>query len=100
MTPLMIATDSMDTAAEKITCHPSQVVRTNPNRIELLNNKEACATWAATAKAMGLIDTGFRHVLKELKYFASLHPLGSNTKLGAADGVWISDTLIDAELTN
>ncbi|KAJ2056333.1 hypothetical protein GGI17_006251 [Coemansia sp. S146] len=38
--------------------------------------------------------------LDELVYYASLHPLDRNIGLSAADGMWFSDTLIDAETTD
>ncbi|KAJ2880248.1 hypothetical protein H4R27_004840, partial [Coemansia aciculifera] len=49
--------------------------------------------------ADGLTNAEFRYVLDELKYYKSLSSPGNNIRLSAADGVWISDALIDAETT-
>ncbi|KAJ2085393.1 hypothetical protein GGI16_006799, partial [Coemansia sp. S142-1] len=67
--------------------------------MDALNSKEACLSWAVEAKAKELTDVEFCYVLDELHYYKSLASPDSNIRLGAADGVWISDTLVDAETT-
>ncbi|KAJ2252451.1 hypothetical protein GGI13_003277 [Coemansia sp. RSA 455] len=78
----------------------SSDIRSKSDWIDSLNDADTRAGWAAEAKAKGLTDVEFAYVLDELAYYASLRPPGSNIKLSAADGVWFSDTLIDAETTN
>ncbi|KAJ2640685.1 hypothetical protein GGF44_002475 [Coemansia sp. RSA 1694] len=68
--------------------------------METLKDAETCAVWAAEAKAKELTDVEFRYVLDELAYYSSLHPPSSNVKLSSADGVWLSDSLIDTATTN
>ncbi|KAJ2054800.1 hypothetical protein GGI17_006794 [Coemansia sp. S146] len=77
----------------------SSDIRARPDWIETLNDADACAGWAAEAKAQTVTDLEFRYVLDELAYYSSPHLPGSNLKPGAADGVWFSDTLIDSETT-
>ncbi|KAJ2454178.1 hypothetical protein GGF42_003663 [Coemansia sp. RSA 2424] len=78
----------------------SSAIRAKPDWMETLEDAETCADWAAEAKAKELTDVEFRYVLDELAYYSSLHPPGSKVRLSAADGVWISDSLIDLETTN
>ncbi|KAJ2458343.1 hypothetical protein GGF42_002128 [Coemansia sp. RSA 2424] len=68
--------------------------------MEALKDAETCAVWAAEARSKELTDIEFRYVLDELAYYSLLHSPGSNARLSAADGVWFSDTLIDAKTTN
>ncbi|KAJ2883839.1 hypothetical protein H4R27_002504 [Coemansia aciculifera] len=77
----------------------SSSIRSRPDWIENLNDSDACAGWAAEAKAQKLTDLEFRYVLDELAYYSSLHFPNSDLRLSAADGAWFSDTLIDAETT-
>ncbi|KAJ2452202.1 hypothetical protein GGF42_004076 [Coemansia sp. RSA 2424] len=90
----------MDTAVARRMRHMSGTIRAEPDWMEALKDAETCAVWAAEAKAKELTDVEFRYVLDELAYYSSLHPLGSNVRLSAADGVWFSDSLIDADVTN
>ncbi|KAJ1672158.1 hypothetical protein GGF38_000254 [Coemansia sp. RSA 25] len=92
--------EAMCTLAEMRMRQMSSTIRAKPDWMETLNDAETCAVWAAEAKAKELTDVAFRYVLDELEYHSSLHPPGSNVRLSAADGVWSSDTLIDAETTN
>ncbi|KAJ2446773.1 hypothetical protein GGF42_005607 [Coemansia sp. RSA 2424] len=78
----------------------SSAIRAKPDWMETLKDAETCADWAAEAKAKELTDVEFRYVLDELAYYSSLHPPSSNVKLSSADGVWLSDSLIDLETTN
>ncbi|KAJ2580924.1 hypothetical protein GGH95_002335, partial [Coemansia sp. RSA 1836] len=92
--------ERMDTAVARRMRHMSSTIRAEPDWMEALKDAETCAVWATEAKAKELTDVEFRYVLDELAYYSSLHPLGSNARLSAADGVWFSDSLIDLETTN
>ncbi|KAJ2860065.1 hypothetical protein GGH94_005741 [Coemansia aciculifera] len=89
----------MDTIYERRLRLMSSSIRSRPDWIENLNDSDACADWAAEAKAQKLTDLEFRYVLDELAYYSSLHFPNSDLRLSAADGAWFSDTLIDAEPT-
>ncbi|KAJ2348318.1 hypothetical protein GGH92_002869 [Coemansia sp. RSA 2673] len=78
----------MDTIYERRMREMSSTIRSKPGWIEALNSKETCLSWSVEAKAKELTDVEFCYVLDELHYY----------KLSAADGVWISDTLIDAKI--
>ncbi|KAJ2035607.1 hypothetical protein IW146_005952 [Coemansia sp. RSA 922] len=89
----------LDTMYEKRMRKMSSNIRSGPDWLAGLNNQAVCAVWAVEANAQGLTDVEFRYVLDELAYYSSLHSPGSNLRLSAADGVWLSDSLIDAETT-
>ncbi|KAJ2867190.1 hypothetical protein GGH94_000993 [Coemansia aciculifera] len=93
-------TERMDTLAERRMRQMSSDVRSKPDWIEAINDIDVRASWAAEARAKELTDVEFAYVLDELEYYASLNLPGSNVRFSAADGVWFSDTLIDAETTN
>ncbi|KAJ2490269.1 hypothetical protein IWW37_003301 [Coemansia sp. RSA 2050] len=88
-----------DTVYERRMRQLSSAIRSKPGWMEALNSAEMRADWEFKAKAQGLTDVEFRYVLDELAYYSSLHLPGSNIRLGAADGVWFSDSLIDAKTT-
>ncbi|KAJ2460937.1 hypothetical protein GGF42_000525 [Coemansia sp. RSA 2424] len=90
----------LNTLAERRMRQMSSAIRAKPDWMETLKDAETCAVWAAEAKAKELTDVEFRYVLNELAYYSSLHPPGSNVRLSAADGVWLSDSLIDTATTN
>ncbi|KAJ2490398.1 hypothetical protein IWW37_003215 [Coemansia sp. RSA 2050] len=90
----------MGTLVERRMRQMSSNMRSKPDWIETINDADTCTSWAAEAKANELTDVEFKYVLDELAYYASFHPPGSNARFSAADGVWFSDTLIDAETTN
>ncbi|KAJ2461231.1 hypothetical protein GGF42_000328 [Coemansia sp. RSA 2424] len=92
--------EAMCTVAERRMRQMSSTIRAKADWMETLKDAETCADWAAEAKAKELTDVELRYVLDELAYYSSLHPPGSNIRLSAADGVWSSDTLINAEMTN
>ncbi|KAJ2449691.1 hypothetical protein GGF42_004695, partial [Coemansia sp. RSA 2424] len=92
--------EQYNTLAERRMRQLSSAIRAKPDWIETLKDAETCADWAAEAKAKELTDVEFRYVLDELAYYSSLHPPSSNVKLSSADGVWLSDSLIDLETTN
>ncbi|KAJ2077012.1 hypothetical protein GGI09_008298, partial [Coemansia sp. S100] len=88
----------MDTIYERRMREMSSTIRSKPGWMEAFNGKVTCLSWADEASAKELTDVEFCYVLDELRYYKSLSPPGSNIRLSAADGVWISDTLIDAEI--
>ncbi|KAJ2864086.1 hypothetical protein GGH94_003166 [Coemansia aciculifera] len=92
--------EPLNTLSERRMRQMSRDIRTKPDWIETLNNMETRANWAAEAKAQELTDVEFEYVLDELAYYSSLHLPDSDAKLSTADGVWFSNTLIDAETTN
>ncbi|KAJ2458865.1 hypothetical protein GGF42_001808 [Coemansia sp. RSA 2424] len=92
--------EAMCTLAERRMRQLSSAIRAKSDWMETVKDAEMYAVWAAEAKAKELTDVEFRYVLDELAYYSSLHPLGRNVKLSAADGVWLSDSLIDLETTN
>ncbi|KAJ2024291.1 hypothetical protein GGI06_001051 [Coemansia sp. S85] len=89
-----------DTIYERRLRSVSSTIRARPDWIEAIKDADNCAGWAAEAKAKDVTDREFRYALAELKFYASLHSPSSNIRLSAADGVWLSDTLIDADMTN
>ncbi|KAJ2876989.1 hypothetical protein H4R27_006283 [Coemansia aciculifera] len=92
--------ESMDTLVERRMRQMSSDIRSKSDWLETIYDANTRAGWAAEAKAKELTDVEFAYVLDELVYYASLHPPVSNIRLSAADGVWFSDTLIDAEITS
>ncbi|KAJ2752781.1 hypothetical protein GGI19_003593 [Coemansia pectinata] len=92
--------EPMGTLGERRMRQMSSDIRSKADWIETINDADTRAGWAAEAKAKDLTDVEFAYVLDELVYYVSLHPPGSNVRFSAADGVWFSDTLIDAETTN
>ncbi|KAJ1671765.1 hypothetical protein GGF38_000553 [Coemansia sp. RSA 25] len=92
--------ERLNTLVERRMRQMSSTIRVKPDWIETLKDAETCADWAAEAKAKQLTDVEFCYLLDELEYYSSLHPTGSNVRLSAADGVWLSDMLIDTETTN
>ncbi|KAJ2822563.1 hypothetical protein FBU31_004554, partial [Coemansia sp. 'formosensis'] len=89
----------MDTIHERRLRKMSRAIRARPDWMDTLNDADTRAGWAAEARALNVTDLEFRYVLDELAYYSSLHSPDSNLRLSAADGVWFSDTLIDAETT-
>ncbi|KAJ2812135.1 hypothetical protein GGI24_006719, partial [Coemansia furcata] len=87
----------MDTLSERRMRQMSRTIRAKSDWIEIINDEEARADWAAEAKVQELTDVEFEYVLDELAYYSSLNSPDGNAKLSAADGVWFSDALIDAE---
>ncbi|KAJ2333746.1 hypothetical protein GGH91_005867, partial [Coemansia sp. RSA 2671] len=77
----------------------SSTIRARPDWIEVIKDADIRAGWAAEAKAKGVTDLELSYALDELEFYASLHSPDSNIRLSAADGVWLSDKLIDAETT-
>ncbi|KAJ2053319.1 hypothetical protein H4S04_000758 [Coemansia sp. S16] len=92
--------EAMDTLVERRMRQMSGDIRSKSDWIETINDVDTRTGWATEAKAKELTDIEFAYVLDELAYYASLHPPGSNVRLSAADGVWFSDTLVDAKTTD
>ncbi|KAJ2253773.1 hypothetical protein GGI13_002517 [Coemansia sp. RSA 455] len=92
--------EPIDTLVERRMRQMSSSIRSKPDWIETINDATTRAGWTAEAEAKRLTDVEFAYVLDELAYYASLHLPGSNIRLSAADGVWFSDALVDAETTN
>ncbi|KAJ2751406.1 hypothetical protein GGI19_004500, partial [Coemansia pectinata] len=92
--------EAINTLAERRMRQMSNDIRSKSDWIKTLNDANTRTGWAAEAKTKGLTGIEFAYVLDELVYYASLHPPSSNVRLSAADGVWFSDALIDAETTN
>ncbi|KAJ2030270.1 hypothetical protein IWW57_001268 [Coemansia sp. S610] len=88
-----------DTVYERRMRQLSRAIRSEPGWMEALNNAEMCADWALQAKTRGLTDVEFQYVLEELAYYSSLHLPDSDVRLSSTDGVWFSDSLVDAETT-
>ncbi|KAJ1813807.1 hypothetical protein LPJ60_006226, partial [Coemansia sp. RSA 2675] len=80
----------------------SSAIRARPGWIEAIKDANTCVDWVKEdeAEAESVTDLELCYALDELKFYASLHSPSSNIRLSAADGVWLSDTLIDAETTN
>ncbi|KAJ2860348.1 hypothetical protein GGH94_005568 [Coemansia aciculifera] len=92
--------EPMNTLGERRMRQMSSDIRSKADWMKTLNDADARTSWAVEAKAKGLTDVELAYVLDELAYYASLHPPSSNVRLSAADGVWFSDALIDADATN
>ncbi|KAJ2871501.1 hypothetical protein GGH93_004778 [Coemansia aciculifera] len=90
----------MGTLAERRMRQMSSDIRSKSDWMEMIHDADTRTGWTVEAKAKELTDVEFAYVLDELVYYASLHPPGSNIRLSAADGVWFSDALIDADATN
>ncbi|KAJ2825939.1 hypothetical protein FBU31_003575 [Coemansia sp. 'formosensis'] len=89
----------MDTIYKRRLRKMSSAIRARPDWMDTLNDADTRAGWAAEARALNVMDLEFRYVLDELAYYSSLHSPDSSLRLSAADGVWFSDALIDAETT-
>ncbi|KAJ2813792.1 hypothetical protein H4S07_000412, partial [Coemansia furcata] len=91
--------EAMNTLSEQRMRQMSSDVRSKPDWVETVSDTSIRAEWAAEAESKKLTDIELAYVLDEVVYYASLHPPDSNLKLSPADGVWFSDTLIDADTT-
>ncbi|KAJ2025253.1 hypothetical protein GGI06_000660 [Coemansia sp. S85] len=93
-------TESIGTVAERRMRQLSLEIRSQPDWAETINDADTRAVWTAEAKAKWMTDVELAYVLDELAHYASLHPLEGNVRFSAADGVWFSDTLLDAKTTD
>ncbi|KAJ2476065.1 hypothetical protein EV174_005054 [Coemansia sp. RSA 2320] len=89
-----------NTVVEQRMRRVSSAIRARSGWIEALGDADTRAGWAKEAKEQGLTDLELCYVLDELAYYASLSQSGSNIRLSAVDGVWISDSLVDLETTD
>ncbi|MYW11554.1 DUF4246 family protein [Streptomyces sp. SID2563] len=81
---------------EMIAC--SAHLRTKPGWSEKMHDTAIAAKWTREAIDQGLTEAQVRHVLAELAHYADLRDARTGIEVSAVDGVWQSDTLIDAEL--
>ncbi|MFB8206713.1 DUF4246 domain-containing protein [Streptomyces sp. NPDC056010] len=81
---------------EMIAC--SAHLRTKPGWSEKMHDTAIAAKWTREAIDQGLTEAQARHVLAELAHYAELRDARTGIEVSAVDGVWQSDTLIDAEL--
>ncbi|NEC05963.1 DUF4246 domain-containing protein [Streptomyces sp. SID7909] len=81
---------------EMIAC--SAHLRTKPGWSEKMHDTAIAAKWTREAVDQGLTEAQVRHVLAELAHYAELRDARTGIEVSAVDGVWQSDTLIDAEL--
>ncbi|MFD5727497.1 DUF4246 domain-containing protein [Streptomyces sp. NPDC058368] len=81
---------------EMIAC--SAHLRTKPGWSEKMHDTAIAAKWTREAIDQGLTEAQVRHVLAELAHYAELRDARTGIEVAAVDGVWQSDTLIDAEL--
>ncbi|MGW1126263.1 DUF4246 domain-containing protein [Streptomyces sp. NPDC002526] len=81
---------------EMIAC--SAHLRTKPGWSEKMHDTAIAAKWTREAIDQGLTEAQVRHVLAELAHYAELRDARTGIEVSAVDGVWQSDTLIDAEL--
>ena len=56
--------------------------------------------WTREAVEQGMTPAQIRYVIDELAHYAALRDERTGIEVSAVDGVWQSDTLIDADLTN
>ncbi|KAJ2895691.1 hypothetical protein GGI21_005120, partial [Coemansia aciculifera] len=89
----------LNTLSERRIRQMSGAIRAKPDWVAKSQNAEVCGRWKAEAKAQGLTDLEVDYVFAELSFYASLHSSGTNILLGAVDGVWCSDSLVDEETT-
>lgn len=81
---------------EMIAC--SAHLRAKPGWFEKTHDTAIAARWTREAIDQGLTEAQVRHVLAELAHYAELRDARTGIEVSAVDGVWQSDTLIDAEL--
>ncbi|KAJ2254578.1 hypothetical protein GGI13_002076 [Coemansia sp. RSA 455] len=89
----------LNTLSEQRIRKMSGAIRAKPDWVSKSQNAEICERWKAEAKTQNLTDLEIDYVFAELDYYASLHKSGTNIMLGAVDGVWCSDSLVDDETT-
>ncbi|MFF8507301.1 DUF4246 domain-containing protein [Streptomyces sp. NPDC015492] len=73
-------------------------IRSKPDWSEKRNDAGIVARWTREAVAQGLTEAQVRYVLDELAHYAALRDGGTGAEVSAVDGVWQSDTLVDAAL--
>ncbi|MGW4685020.1 DUF4246 domain-containing protein [Streptomyces sp. NPDC004244] len=73
-------------------------IRAKPGWFEKMNDAAVVARWTQEAVAQGLTESQVRYVIAELAHYAALRDARTGVEVSAVDGVWQSDTLVDAEL--
>ncbi|KAJ2773953.1 hypothetical protein GGI18_004641 [Coemansia linderi] len=73
----------------------SCAIRAKPDWVRKSQDAQTVEAWKAEAKAQALTDLEANYVFAELDYYASLHSSDVSIFLGAVDGVWYSDSLVD-----
>ncbi|MFF7340181.1 DUF4246 domain-containing protein [Streptomyces sp. NPDC008163] len=81
---------------EMIAC--SAHLRAKPGWFEKMHDTAIAAKWTREAAEQGLTEAQVRYVLAELAHYAQLRDARTGIEVSAVDGVWQSDTLVDAEL--
>ncbi|KAJ2453264.1 hypothetical protein GGF42_003839 [Coemansia sp. RSA 2424] len=89
----------LNTLSEKRIRQMSSAIRAKPDWVAKSQNAEICERWKAEARAQSLTDLEVDYVFAELDFYVSLHGSDTNIVLGAVDGVWCSDSLVDKETT-
>ncbi|BCJ28604.1 DUF4246 domain-containing protein [Actinocatenispora sera] len=74
-------------------------IREKPGWYDKMHDPEIAARWTREAIDQGMTEAQVHYVLAELAHYAALRDAGTGAEVSAVDGVWQSDTLIDAELT-
>ncbi|KAJ1846940.1 hypothetical protein H4S02_000579 [Coemansia sp. RSA 2611] len=90
---------TLNTKSEKRIRLMSGAIRAKDDWITKMQNPEIRLRWAREAKEQELTEREIDYVFDELVFYAALHRHGSNVKLSAVEGVWMSDSLIDEETT-
>ncbi|KAJ2781915.1 hypothetical protein GGI18_003675 [Coemansia linderi] len=85
----------LNTLSEKRMRQMSCAIRAKPDWVRNSHNAQTVEAWKAEAKAQALTDLEADYVFAELDYYASLHSSEATIFLGAVDGVWCSDSLVD-----
>ncbi|GAB2546019.1 DUF4246 domain-containing protein [Nocardia heshunensis] len=104
--PLPFLADGMTASSRPRTLRELQImqisahIRAKPDWFMKMNDAEIAARWAAEATAQGLTEDQIRYVMAELAYYAGLRDGSTGIEVSAVDGVWQSDSLIDAELNS
>ncbi|MFJ3668201.1 DUF4246 domain-containing protein [Streptomyces sp. NPDC090106] len=73
-------------------------LRSKPGWFDKMNDPEIAARWRREAIDQGLTEAQADYVLAELAHYAGLRDAQTGIEVSAVDGVWQSDTLIDADL--
>ncbi|KAJ1671478.1 hypothetical protein GGF38_000776 [Coemansia sp. RSA 25] len=90
---------AFNTISEKRIRQMSSAIRAKPDWVAKSQNAEICERWKTEARAQSLTDLEVDYVFAELDFYVSLHGSDTNIVLGAVDGVWCSDSLVDKETT-
>ncbi|MGV9409471.1 DUF4246 domain-containing protein [Nocardia sp. NPDC003693] len=78
----------------------SAEIRAKPRWFEKMDDAEIAGRWSREAAEQGLTAAQIAYVLAELRHYAALRDASTGLEVTAVDGVWQSDDLIGAELTD